>query len=386
MKKKKLLFLTLNTFSATGGIEKVCRTAAKALHELTEVSRDHLTVLSMHDQTEDLEPRYLPQKLFQGFNGRRFSFVFNAIVKGREADQVIISHINLLPVAYLIKQFSPHTKLNLIAHGIEVWNVLPRWKRRMLQKVDLFLPVSEFTASKLKKVQDVPITKIIVLNNCLDPYLEDKADPVKVQLLKEKYGFEKDDFILFTLARLKSSEQYKGYDRVMEALAHLQSTHPYVKYMIVGGYDAQEKIRLDQIIEENNLTNKVVLTGYVPDEDLASHFQLSDAYIMPSKGEGFGIVFIEALYYRRPVIAGNIDGSVDALDNGRFGILVNPDNQKDIIAAIESVLSKKMSFIPDRKEVIKKFGFEEYKEKWKNIMRIDCEKQKPKNTQLRLRS
>jgi len=60
---------------------------------------------------------------------------------------------------------------------------------------------------------------------------------------------------------------------------------------------------------------------------------------MPSKGEGFGIVFLEALSCGKPVIAGNKDGSVDAVLNGKLGVLVDPDDVAEIGEAIIRVLS-----------------------------------------------
>ena len=73
-----------------------------------------------------------------------------------------------------------------------------------------------------------------------------------------------------------------------------------------------------------NLSESVIFTGYVKDEEVAAHFSIADIYIMPSTKEGFGIIFIEAMFYGKPVIAGNKDGSADALQNGTLGILVNP--------------------------------------------------------------
>src|SRR5688500_14757328 len=129
MNKQRILFLTLNTFSATGGIEKVCRIAAKAIYELVEDTGDDMTVYSMYDRSKDIETKYLPLKKFKGFNGQRATFVLNAVSKGTYADIVILSHINLLIVGYIIKLFSPKTKLIIIAHGIEIWNILPLWKK-----------------------------------------------------------------------------------------------------------------------------------------------------------------------------------------------------------------------------------------------------------------
>ena len=82
---------------------------------------------------------------------------------------------------------------------------------------------------------------------------------------------------------------------------------------------------------------------------------------MPSRKEGFGIVFIEAMYYGLPVIAGNMDGSSDALLHGKLGQLVNPDSVEEIANAISNILKNKPSYIPDRKLLIQHFSYETYK-------------------------
>ena len=122
------------------------------------------------------------------------------------------------------------------------------------------------------------------------------------------------------------------------------------------------------LIKKYGLQQQVVFTGFVPDEALADHFNLSDIYIMPSEKEGFGIVFIEAMYHNKPVIAGNRDGSVDALLNGKLGLLVNPESLEEVSCAITRMISNKDQFLPDRQLLMKHFSYPVYKEKWKKIL------------------
>ena len=89
-----------------------------------------------------------------------------------------------------------------------------------------------------------------------------------------------------------------------------------------------KKLFIDTLLKKLDIPDTVVMPGFIPDDELEAHFAMSDMYVMPSRKEGFGIVFIEAMYYGLPVIAGNMDGSVDALLNGELGQLVNPDKYK----------------------------------------------------------
>jgi glycosyltransferase involved in cell wall biosynthesis len=84
---------------------------------------------------------------------------------------------------------------------------------------------------------------------------------------------------------------------------------------------------------------------------------------MPSRKEGFGIVFIEAMFYGLPVIAGNIDGSADALADGELGFLVDPDQPEEILSALECALDNRKEQGTIAKAAVQRFGFVGYKEK-----------------------
>jgi glycosyltransferase involved in cell wall biosynthesis len=324
---QKVMFLTLRTFSLTGGIEKVSKVAGKALNDLCDEEGKAITIFSMYDAPADMDEKYFPKKNFTGFNVRRLSFTQRAIISGIRNDVVILSHVNLLPVGYLIKIFSPKTRLVLIAHGIEVWKRFSGLKKKMLFACDRILSVSQYTKDVIRDLNHFPAEKIGILNNCLDPFLEEPVTKEKDSDLLDKYRLSKGDLVLMTLSRLAASERYKGYDIVIESLGELRKKIPGLKYLIIGKYDEKEKQRLDKLIGEAGLHSHVIFTGFVPDEELAEHFNLADIYLMPSEKEGFGIVFIEAMYYNKPVIAGNKDGSADALLNGKLGLLVNPSSK-----------------------------------------------------------
>jgi glycosyltransferase involved in cell wall biosynthesis len=107
----------------------------------------------------------------------------------------------------------------------------------------------------------------------------------------------------------------------------------------------------------------VIFTGFVPDGEMALHFKLADLFIMPSEKEGFGIVFIEAMFYGLPVIAGNKDGSLDALCNGELGTIIDPDKLPEIEAAIKKILNDPTKYKPNRDKLHYQFSYEWYKRK-----------------------
>lgn len=282
----------------------------------------------------------------------------------------MLSHINLLLPGMLVKLVRPKTKIVLIAHGIEVWRPYARWKIKLMHKLDLILPVSHFTKEKMKGLYGLPEKKFSVMNNCLDPFLEKPLVQGKAPHLLKRYGLEKDNQVMLTVSRMVDTEQYKGYDRVLEAMPALIPQHPKLRYLLVGRYDDAEKKRLDAIIYKLGLEDKVLFTGFVPDADMPYHFNLADLFIMPSEKEGFGIVFIEAMYYGLPVIAGNKDGSVDALCNGQLGTVINPDNPDEITQSVKKILEDPQAFKPDRTKLHEQFSYEWYKRKLYHCLKI----------------
>lgn len=363
------LLLTLNMFSATGGIEKVSRVVGKSLYDIAnEQLGEKVKIFSMYDQQGEVDERYFPAAVFSGFGKSKWRFVFEAVRNGVNSRQVILSHSNLLLAGFLIKTFSPKTKLILLAHGIEVWHPFSYLKKKMLDKCNRVLAVSHFTKKKMLGVQKIADNKVTVFNNCLNPYLELSANDSKRQGLMHRYGLSGQDKVLMTLTRLSSKEQYKGYDNVLYAIKMLSTKIPSIKYLLVGKYDAAERQRLDAIIAGLELQSQIIFTGFIADDELAGHYGIADLYIMPSKKEGFGLVFIEAMFYGKPVIAGNRDGSIDALGNGEFGLLVNPNEVVEIAAAIHQVLLNPPAYIPNRQQVLRRFGYQGYKDNWREII------------------
>jgi glycosyltransferase involved in cell wall biosynthesis len=365
---RKVLFLTLRIFSGTGGIEKVSKVAGKAIFEIAEECGDELKVYSLYDKTSDADTRYFPKSIFAGFNVRKFTFVVRSVLYGRKCNLVILSHTNLLLAGYLVKILSPKSKLILIAHGIEAWGKFPSWKRKMLYHCDQILAVSSFTKNNLNNENQLPERKLKILNNCLDPFITEPVNISKSDELLNKYGFKKNDIILMALNRMVAEEGYKGYDIVIQSLQKLREKNPNLKYLIVGRYDSKEKARLDKMIAKAGLRDQVIFAGFVPDKELADHFNLADIYIMPSEKEGFGIVFIEAMYYNKPVIAGNRDGSTDALLDGKLGLLVNPESLEEVTCAITRMINHKEQYLPDRELLMENFSFPVYKEKWREVL------------------
>jgi glycosyltransferase involved in cell wall biosynthesis len=180
--------------------------------------------------------------------------------------------------------------------------------------------------------------KCIVLNNAVDPFIKLPEAFSKPEYLLNRYSLTASNQVIFTLTRLASSEQYKGYEQVIKAVSRLKVKFPDIKYILAGQYDSTEETRIKDLINSYQVKEQVILTGFVNETELADHFLLADLFVLPSKKEGFGIVFIEALACGLPVICGNADGSTDAIRNGELGTAINVDDLDELAKTITGYL------------------------------------------------
>jgi phosphatidyl-myo-inositol dimannoside synthase len=326
-------------------------------------------ILSMHDGKEAADDNiYFPADIFSGFNAAKATFIMQAVSEGIKSKVVILSHINLLVAAWLIKKVSPNTTIILMAHGIEVWKALSKSKLKMLGSCDRIVSVSSFTKNKIIALHQLPAEKCLVLNNCIDPFLQRPSEKKRSASLVQRYNINENDIVLLTLTRLSARDRYKGYGYVLESLVEIVSKYKNIKYILAGGYEASEKEYIDEMVAKFGLQNNVIITGFLAEEELAAHFELADIYVMPSVKEGFGIVFVEAMYYGTPVIAGNADGSTDALLQGELGLLIEPDKPKAITEAIQKMIKNRKAYEPNHDLLMDNFGYENYKRRLEEML------------------
>ena len=145
--------------------------------------------------------------------------------------------------------------------------------------------------------------------------------------------------ILLTVSRLSAAEHYKGHDRVIAALPDLLNRHRNLAYVIVG--EGDDLPRLEGLARQADVDHAVRFIGKVSDEELPDVYRLADVFVMPGKGEGFGIAYLEAMASGLPVVGSEVDGSRDALLDGALGLLVDPDDLHSVQTAIEVCLSRK---------------------------------------------
>ena len=295
------------------------------------------SAISLHD--EHIDTRYFPAWLFKGFGGRRIAFLWYLFRNARRFDAVLVGHLNLSAAVLLMKLIQPKLKIILMVHGIEAWRPQGMMQRLLLKRVSRVISVSKFTASILTTVSDVNPAKITVIPNCLDPFFRMRIRPGKPRYLLNRYDIEPDEKILLTITRLNRFEKYKGYDFVIETLPQLRR-NKRLRYIIAGKGDEHELNRLRLLAEDSGVADILHLPGFIENDELQDHYRLADVFVMPSRKEGFGLVLIEAAAAGIPVIAGNSDGSVEAMQYGALGRLVNPEDLNEITEALKAALGE----------------------------------------------
>jgi phosphatidyl-myo-inositol dimannoside synthase len=354
----RVLMLLSDGFGGVGGIQKFNRDFLQALDSCALVERVHAT------------PRFIPRRIEEAipesvvYDRRaaagKAGFVLRLaghVWRRRRVDLVVCGHLRLLPAAWLLARLR-RARLALIIHGLEAWEPTShKYLMRSLTKaVDTFITVSHFSAERFTRWSKVPMERAFILPNCVD--LDHFQPSQRDLMLVERYGLQSSKVIL-TVGRLVAQERYKGFDEVIEIMPQLVKRFPNLKYMIVG--DGPDRPRLKAKAEALGVQDNVVFTGYIPESEKVAHYNLADAYVMPSLGEGFGIVLIEAAACGVPVVGSRGDGSREALLDGRLGSLVDPRNQRELVQAITAVLENGSS--RRRIDAIETFNTQSYRDR-----------------------
>lgn len=318
-------------------------------------SRDLLFAVAAHPNCREVValPRLMPDSpgaLPHGLTYRTYASngklrylleYLRLLFDGRGIDAIVCGHINLLPLAAAARWWSG-APLLLCIYGIEAWKrPASTFVMTALRRVDQFLSISEITRNRFLDWAQLRSDGHVVPNAIhLDWYSPGPKDP----RLLARYGLE-GRTVLMTVGRLAPSERYKGFDEVIEALPSLIRRRPDLAYLIVG--DGADRRRLELKARELGLEQVVKFAGHVDEAEKPAHYQLADAYVMPSHGEGFGFVLLEALASGIPVLASKLDGSREALRNGKLGIIVDPRDREEVERGILSTLEQQRGKVPD---------------------------------------
>ncbi|SKB14240.1 conserved hypothetical protein [Planktothrix sp. PCC 11201] len=368
--------LAPNIFGFKGGIQTYTTFFLQGLQLIDPQAK--YQVLLKYDRSCPENHQFLPQTEFHGFG--RFprwlqsclmTFTMVQLAIENPSLTFICTHVNYSWICYYLKRLFK-VRYWVIAHGLEVWDLKSVQLQKALHNADKIIAVSNYTRDRLIQEQNLDFKPVIVVPNTFDPTQFQIAP--KPEYLLDRYNLTAKQPIILSVTRLGKSARYKGYDQILQALGLIRQSFPSIHYILVGKGDDTPRIK--DLIKHLGLEYNVTLTGFVSDQELCDHYNLCDVFALPSQGEGFGIVYLEALACGKPVLAGNQDGAVDPLLGGELGCLVDPTDVKaialNLLQILQGIYPNPILYKPQqlRKNVIKQFGIESFQSNLRQIMNI----------------
>lgn len=356
-----------------GGVQEAGRLTAAALLDIVRDSANQTTFLTLNDtpgaHVVDVSGRTVS---LRGYGRAKARFVLSGINRARSLQKnsigvVIAGHPHLALPAVLIRRFAPKLKLVVMAHGIEAWNPLSGSRRRALLQADAVLAPSRFTARKLNEVQGVSPEKIHVLpwpmSTAFLRFADEPAD------LPIPHGFPSGKIIL-TVGRWAASERYKGVDELIRAVAKLRPGNPDLQLVAVG--DGDDLQRLIDLATSLGVSDCVHFFPGLSRKQIAGCYSRSDIFALPSTGEGFGLVFLEAMAFAKSVVGVAIGGTTDVVEDGVNGLLVPPHDVQRLSGALSQLLQDeplRMQLGQAGAEIVpEKYSFESFRENLQQIV------------------
>jgi glycosyltransferase involved in cell wall biosynthesis len=207
-------------------------------------------------------------------------------------------------------------------------------RRSALQKANLVLAPSRYTADHVQADQGIAAGRVHVLPWALDPQFEVLVSSATKTGVPD--GFPKGRVIL-TVGRWLASERYKGMDTLITALPKLLTRWPELQLVAVG--EGDDRDWLEDLAEEHGVAMHVHFLNGLSYAQLASCYAACELFALPSRGEGFGLVYLEAMACGKPVIGGAHGGAPEVIEDGVTGYLVQHGDAVQLATSIETLLA-----------------------------------------------
>jgi phosphatidyl-myo-inositol dimannoside synthase len=252
-------------------------------------------------------------------------------------DLVICLHLGTARAA-LVAQRLIGVPYWLVLHGIEVWCTLSESKLKALRGAERYIALTHFTFD----------TTVARHFNSAPPPLILLPPPVDFAAHSSNGNTPSASAnppVVLTVSRVGARDRYKGHGVMLDAWPTVLRRVPNAQYWIVG--DGDDLPRLKGKARELGIADSVRFTGAISNEELAGTYDRCSVYAMPAqtdlnpaapRGEGFGIVYVEALARGKPVIAPRSGAPAEYIRQGEYGLLVDPESSADVAQALIKLL------------------------------------------------
>jgi len=235
------------------------------------------------------------------------------------------AHIVTSPAAAVIRRALGARTMQYF-HAKEI-GAKPRLAAFAAQQAHEVIAVSAYTAGLISATGAVPASMRLI--------------PPGVDLPSQTTPIAPERPTFLTIARLE--DRYKGHDVLIRALPLIRAKVPDVRWVVIG--DGPLRPGLEQLARSHEVADSIGFLGVLSDEERNAWLRRTHLLAMPSRlpaggfaGEGFGIVYLEAAAYGKPVVAGNVAGALDAVVDRETGLLVDPTDHLAVAKAITRLL------------------------------------------------
>jgi phosphatidylinositol alpha-1,6-mannosyltransferase len=306
-----------------GGVQLFSRLLARAVATSPKLSR--LSVWGLLDSQQAMQRTLLPYleserapgaKLeVRGFNGSRKRLVLAWLCRRWAFDHAHFLHLGVARAAAL----TPMLDWSLWIHGIETRLPLRALERWVIRRASPLLSVSAFSRDETQRFNpDLPAATPVHLAVEPDTFWGARTE---ADLPPPSYRAAERPPAVLIVARLAAAERYKGHDQLIGGWPQVVAAVPGAELLIVGGGDDEARLKQLAASLPETARAKVRFLGRVPHAELLRLYGTSRVFAMPSTGEGFGLVFVEAMRYALPCIAGP-DSAAEIVLDGQTGLVV----------------------------------------------------------------
>lgn len=213
-------------------------------------------------------------------------------------------------------------------HRSELKYYQPNFKNRLFSRLlSHCVAISSERQSRMIEQLGIPKIKTTIIHGGIEP--EEAHSELTPSQIKQKLELINNDKIIFSAGHLGI---IKGHDDSIIAMGDILQKHPGAKLYIAGDGSTSDYERLTALIKQHQLEKNITLMGQIP--NTMEWMNICDIFLLPSHEEGFGLVFLEAGLCSKPVVATEVGGIPDIIQEGKTGFLVTPQNSQKIAQQI----------------------------------------------------
>jgi phosphatidyl-myo-inositol dimannoside synthase len=246
-------------------------------------------------------------------------------VRAQAGRRIVSLHTHLLPVVLPLVHRGAHLVHFVV--GVDAWKPLSRLQTAALRRATQLVAISRHSATEFRRANPWYEGPEILICH---PGLPDVAD------VSESAG----GAYALIVGRMSSEERYKGHDLLLDIWGDVRTRHAGAELLIVGGGD--DRARLDEKAKQLGLGEAVRFLGKVSPEDLDRLYRECAFFVMPSRHEGFGLVFLEAMRAGKACI-GARGAASEIIEDGVTGFVVDPNDPGAVTSAIDKLWSDQMA-------------------------------------------